>query len=301
MQRGLFITLSNIGDAVLTTPALEYLHARHPDLRFDIVADARSAELFTHCPYRGEILLKHKRAGWRGLLRLIRTLRRTRYVLAADLRTDGLAYLLRAERRMTKLRRGPAGPHSVEEHMAVVAPGVRRAEIPPTRIWLTDALREQARERLAALPPGPLLAIGPGANWLPKIWPLESFAELLRRLEGRVAAAVLLGGPNDRERAEGLVREAALPMLDLCGATGLLEATAVLERADLFVGNDSGLGHLASAVATPTLTLFGPGEPERYHPWGPRAAWLVAPDRDLARLTPGVVAERLLRHLERWR
>jgi len=81
--------------------------------------------------------------------------------------------------------------------------------------------------------------------------------------------------------------------VNLAGETGLLEATAVLARASVFVGNDSGLGHLASAVGTPTLTLFGPGQPERYRPWGEQARWLTSPENDLNRLSAEDVAGKV--------
>jgi len=65
----------------------------------------------------------------------------------------------------------------------------------------------------------------------------------------------------------------------------------VLRLATLFVGNDSGLGHLAAAVATPTCTVFGPGNPQRYHPWHPQGRWLQGPGGRLAVLSPDTVAD----------
>ncbi len=87
----LLITLSNIGDALMTTPVLEALHRQYPQAVIDIVTDARASDLFEHCPYRGEIILKQK--GWRGTIALLKQLRVTRYDLIVDLRTDGLTLL----------------------------------------------------------------------------------------------------------------------------------------------------------------------------------------------------------------
>ena len=78
--------------------------------------------------------------------------------------------------------------------------------------------------------------------------------------------------------------------LNLTGQTDLLQAAAVLERAHLFVGNDSGIGHLANAVGTATVTVFGPGDPERYHPRGPYSLWLRGTDDNLENLATTVVA-----------
>lgn len=291
MQQILFITLSNIGDVVLTTPVLERLHQCYPAARIDIVTDARAQTVLTHCPYRGEIFLKEKRAGWRGLLRLLRHLHRTHYEVIVDLRTDGLAYLLRGRQRFTKWGARPLGAHAVQDHMGVIA--MLGGTIPPTRVWLNEELHTAAAQRLAALPNARWLALGPGANWPPKIWPAERFAELTGLMKHDFDAVMLLGGPGDRERAATVAKHCALPCVDCSGTTAILEAAALLAQARCFVGNDSGLGHLASAVGTLTLTVFGPGRPLRYHPWGPRSAWLVAEDQNLESLTAQRVAEAL--------
>lgn len=288
----LVITLSNIGDAIMTTPVLEALHRRYPEAVIDLVADRRSSEIFTHCPYRGRIVFKEKRAGWRGTLQLVRTLRQTHYDLIVDLRTDGLAYLLRARRRFTKWQRRECGPHAVEQHMGVIA-ALGDSGIPATRIWLTSQLEAEAAQRLEGLPGTRWLALGPGANWEPKIWPLTRFRDLAEKLQNDFDAIVLLGGPNDAERCDFLSRTLPLETLNLAGKTNLLQAAAVLARMQIFVGNDSGLGHIASAVGTPTLTLFGPGEPERYHPWGDHSRWLVSPEKDLGKLSAEVAAEEV--------
>ncbi len=291
--RNLFITLSNIGDAVLTTPALRVLHDAFPDHRIDIVADPRSAGLFEHCPFLGELFLLRKRLGWPGRLALVRRLRKQHYDVAVDLRTEVLAWLARAGRRYTRLNTRRVDGHAVERHLAVVRP-LLSGPPPPTRAWLGGAERDWAARMLARLPGRRWLAIAPGANWPPKIWPLQYFQELLERLRDQFDAAIVCGGPNDFAPAAALTRASPLPALNLAGETSLLQAAAVLERAAYFVGNDSGPGHLAAAVGTPTLTLFGPGEPERYHPWAPGAQWLCAPEQDLKRLAPATVAARIL-------
>lgn len=290
--RQLLITLSNIGDAVMSTPVLTAMHALHPDTLVDVVADARSAELFEPCPFRGEILLREKRDGWRGWWRVLRALRRYRYRLIVDLRTDGLSWLLRAQRRCTRRRARAASGHAVERAYAVIAGLMPAGATPAARLWLAASDREFAARRTASLPRGRWLAVAPGANWPPKTWPLPHFHSLLRALRGEVDAIVLLGGKADRGACAELASGAVLPVLDLAGGTRLLQAAAVIERARLFIGNDSGLGHIAAAMGTPTLTLFGPGDPGRYHPWAPGAQWLVAPDGEIANLSPATVIEK---------
>lgn len=294
--RLLVITLSNIGDAVMTTPVLEALHQAYPSASIDLVADRRSAEIFRHCPYLGRVVYKEKRAGWRAALKLVRDLRRTRYDLIVDLRTDGLAYLLRGRRRLTKWHAQPQGPHAVQQHLGVIAALGERA-IPATQVWLTPELKANAEQYLRELPGTRWLALGPGANWAPKIWPTLEFQHLIEQLQDRFDGVILLGGPSDVARCKTIDAHCPLPCIDLSGKTGLLEAAAILARATLFIGNDSGLGHLASGVGTPTLTLFGPGQPERYRPWGDNAHWLTNVEKDLNRLSAEDVAQEVRRML----
>ncbi|MGB5177955.1 MAG: glycosyltransferase family 9 protein [Gammaproteobacteria bacterium] len=270
----LLITLSNIGDAVMTTPVMTALHNKYPRAVMDIVADARSSELFSHCPYRGEIFLKDKQAGWRGVLGLVKLLRAKRYDLVVDLRTDGLTLLLHARRRLTRRRGKAAGAHAVQRHFAVIGPREGISDIPATCLWLSPHDREFARRQLAVLPGTRWLALGPGARWSAKRWPLAAFRALLDQLQTAFDAVILLGDADDAGSCQQLAAHTALPCLDLAGKTTLLQAAAVLQQASLFIGNDSGLGHLAAACDTATLTLFGPGDPARYHPWHPRARWV---------------------------
>ena len=113
----LFISLSNIGDAIMTTPVLMALHERYPEAVVDIVGDQRSSEIFKHCPFRGEIFNKQKHRFLRGIPVLLKTLWFQSYDLIVDIRTDGLAYLLPAGKRFTKFNRkyNPHGMYSTRK------------------------------------------------------------------------------------------------------------------------------------------------------------------------------------------
>jgi heptosyltransferase-3 len=294
----LLITLSNIGDAVMTTPVMSALHEKYPRAVMDIVADARSSEIFRHCPYRGEIFIKDKQAGWQGLMRLVKQLRRMPYDLVVDLRTDGLTLLLRARRRLTRRGNRAAGAHAVEQHFAVIGLGEKIREIPAPCVWLSPHERAFARRQLAILPGTYWLALGPGARWARKCWPLISFEALVEQLQSQFDGVVLLGDTNDAENCRQLAQHMALPCLNLAGKTDLLQAAAVLEQTALFIGNDSGLGHLAAACDTPTFTVFGPGDPYRYHPWHPQARWLQSDSGDIADVSVAAVASAILERVD---
>jgi ADP-heptose:LPS heptosyltransferase len=139
------------------------------------------------------------------------------------------------------------------------------------------------------LPDGaPIIGIGPTANWHGKAWTTENFAALFRALtDGPLAGArvAVFAGPGPKEEALAAPMRAALPgAIDLCGKLNIPEVVACLERCALYVGNDSGLMHLAAATGIPTLGLFGPTPWREYAPRGKRAGFVVSPDGTMAGL-----------------
>jgi len=289
-ERILIITLSNIGDLVLTTPVMEAAASRFPGTPIDVVADARSSALIAFAPYLGDLYHRRKRAGWMETWSLISRLRQRNYRAVIDLRTPVAAFLLRARQRLVKPRTLVGQQHAVEHHFAALRPLVGQMQPPPCRLYLTEKQRALAREQLAQLPRGALVAIAPGANWPGKVWPVEKFSALLTSLRAEVAAFVVLGSAADKEFGKELSR-LEMPLIDLTGKTDLPGAAAVLAECQLFIGNDSGLGHVAAGVGTRALTLFGPGEPWRYRPWGVVHRIILAPGKDLNRLETEPVLE----------
>lgn len=121
---------------------------------------------------------------------------------------------------------------------------------------------------------GPIVALHPGAGaYSPaRIWPIEKFAAVGRGLVERGAAIIVLGGDDDRARAARLVSLVGQSdrVLDLAGRTGIHETAAVLEACDLFLGNDSGPMHIAAAMQTPVVAVFGPSNTLAWGPYTPR-------------------------------
>lgn len=209
-----------------------------------------------------------------------------RWDLVVDIRASAMSYLLWARRRAV-MRKRPG--HKIEQLAAIL--GINPPPLPT--VWLSAADRAHAAILLPAGPP--VIALGPTANWTGKIWPAQRFAALFRVLaSGPLATArvCVLGGKGEAERALAAPVLASLPnALDFVGRLSLTQAAACLERAALFVGNDSGLMHLAAAAGAPTLGLFGPTPAQEYAPRGRCAAAVRAPGRSMSDLSVETAAD----------
>jgi heptosyltransferase-3 len=266
-MRILFVTATRIGDAVLSTGLLSHLIQRFPGARLTIAAGPVAAPLFEAVPGLERLLVLRKRRFSLHWLALYGRTRGRRWDLVVDLRGSVLAWLLRAGERCVMAKGDPC-EHRVRQLARLIG-----LDPPPNPAIWTASHHDRAAEALVP-PGGPVLAIGPAANWRGKEWRAERFAELARRLTMpdapfATARVTVLAAAHERAQAAPLL--AALPSgraIDLVGNTGLLTAAAVLRRCALFIGNDTGLMHIAAAAGTPTLGLFGPSPVEQYAPWG---------------------------------
>lgn len=117
---------------------------------------------------------------------------------------------------------------------------------------------------------GPLLGLFPGSNGLARRWPAERFGDLAERLGRAGAVALVFGGPDDAEITAAVAGRGGDRALDLGGRTSLPELAGALRSCDLLVTNDTGPMHLAAALGTPVLALWGPGDARQTRPLGPK-------------------------------
>lgn len=268
-MRILFITASRVGDAVLTCGLLKHLVDTHRDARFTIACGPVAAGIFEALPRLDRVITMRKgpwMAHWRTLLGATMT---TPWSMVVDMRGSAAAWVLPTRRRHIYTRRDRSA-HRVEDMrhtLGLAAPAQPHA-------WLGPRHHAFADRVLGADDGRPLLVLGPTANWDAKIWPADRFASLVEALAGdgkplAGARIAVVGGPGEAAVAAPVLD--AVPAgrrIDLVGAIPLLDVGAVFARAALYIGNDSGLMHLAAATGAPTLGLFGPTRDENYRPWG---------------------------------
>ncbi len=282
----LFVTATRIGDAVLSTGLISYLIDRYPGARLTIAAGSVAAPLFSLVPGLERLVVIEKRRWSLHWLPLYAAVAARRWDLVVDLRGSALAWLLRSEQRRV-MAKGDASEHRVVQLGRLFA----LDPVPGPRLWTGP---QHQRVGAALVPPGgPVLAIGPAANWRGKQWRAERFAELAQRMTAKKgmlpgARVAVLGAGHERRQAQPLLDAIADDRrIDLVGRVDLLTAAAVLQRCALFVGNDTGLMHVAAACATPTLGLFGPSPSRQYAPWGSRTDFVCSADPPEAMFGPG--------------
>jgi ADP-heptose:LPS heptosyltransferase len=281
-MRILFVSGNRIGDAVITCGVLDHLIRARPDCRITVACGPAAAGVFARMPNRERTILFEKRRCDLHWFALWRQVVLTRWDLVVDMRGSGLAWLVPARRRAVR-RRLPG--RMFEQYAAIL--GIRPAPLPV--VW-TGAEDRAVAARL--LPTDrPVVGLGPTANWEGKIWPAERFAALFRALAAgplRGAVAAIFAGPGEAERQLAAPLLAALPeAIDLCGRLALPEAAACLQRCALYVGNDSGLMHLAAAAGIPTIGLCGTtiDRAAEMAPAGRCAAWALASGPSMAELS----------------
>jgi len=265
----LYISSNRIGDAVLASGLLKRLHDEIPDARFTIVAGPPSAPLYRDVPNLDQIIVMEKSRARGHWFKLWTQVRGRRWGLILDRRGSSIATFLSSRKRAIHRANDREPVHKVIEAARLL----RLADAPPPPFLFTSPQTEAKAEALLG-EGGPILAIGPAANWIGKTWPVERFAlAAVQLMEKRApfqdGRLLILGGPDDWRAAEPMRR--SLPRerwIDLTGQVDLLTAYAALKRARLFIGNDSGLMHLAAAAGAPTLGLFGPSDERLYGPWG---------------------------------
>jgi len=267
----LVIGLSNLGDALLTYPALHALWNAYPEAEFHILASPRTRELFAGDLRVKQLWVWNKQAGPVHQAALIARICRERFNLVVDFRNSLIPLFMPWARRTPILRRPLRdGIHRAQAHLNLVAAlGVPPAP-GPFRIPFGA---EEERQVEQWLEPGrrPVVMV-PGARSHLKRWGAERFAEVADRLIERSQAQVLLVGEEaERPIAEAVRQSMKHPVTDLVGRTSIRQLAALLAKTALLVTNDSACLHAAEVMGVPSVAIFGPTDERKYGPRNPRS------------------------------
>lgn len=287
----LFITATRLGDGVIATGALDYLLRQHPGVRVTVACGPLVQDIYAAAPGVERVIALKKEPYHGHWRKLARETLGTRWDVVADLRDSLLSRLLRAKVKHIGGRQDKSR-HKVEQMSQIVGAPAPAAPV----LWFDAAAKAEG----ARLVPegGPVLGVGPAANWAAKTWPAERFIDLIERLTGPAgilpgARVAVFAAPGEEEVARRVLNSVPAGRgVDVIAKAKPLAAAAAIARCAFYVGNDSGLMHAAAAAGVPTLGLFGPSWPHLYRPWGPHTAFVSTPET-FAQLTsyPGYAPE----------
>lgn len=329
-QRFLIIRLSSLGDIVHTAKAEAMIRGSFPGATMDWLVDRAWLGLFACCTDFREIVAMSR--SWRSQWATIRRIRSARYTCVIDFqglyKSALLAYLTGAPRRIGFARGfarepgaallytdrvAPPPGHVVDQNCALAMTagasqthewGLPKCTIPPA----------ETAQRVASCNVRQFFVVNPGGGWRSKCWPAERYGTLCRELAGRYGLrAVVNHGPNEQDLANAVVRAAApLEPVRFCGQ--IPELISLLAGAKFVVAGDTGPLHLANALGTPVIGLYGPTDPARTGPYGEEDEVICnerfhgmdhvrgsAPAPSMLSITVEQVLEGVARRLERLR
>jgi len=290
VRRVLVVRLRSIGDTVLTTPSLFALRRFLPDTQIDILLEDWVAPVLDGSDLVDRVITL-PRDSTAARARLARDLRSTRYDVVYNLhggttatfltRATGATHRVGFENYQYARLHNHVAPspltiwqrpklHSVEQQLALIGwTGVPVTDRPPTRLAVTESASISVGKKLeaAGFDSGESIAmIHPTAAFETKQWAVENFARVTEELCNRGLAPVIVVADHEQKIAQMLREESSGRCLTLADLS-LPEVTALAARARLFVGNDSGIAHIAAATGSPSVVIFGSSNRNHWRPW----------------------------------
>lgn len=295
MKRILIRSANWVGDAIMSTPALQAIRTNFPEAHIVLLAKPWVVPVFDHSPHVDEVMVyddagRHR--GALGIVRLARDLRHRQFDLAILLQnafeaalvarlaaiprrmgftTDARTLLLTHRiRTWPELKKG----HLVDYYLGLLTGAGLTAVDRKLKLFMTADEHLAARQSLLKLGIAPndhIVGINPGATFgTAKRWPEERYVELSRRLISEQQACILVfGGPGEARLGESIAARVGKGCFNLCNKTRLREAMALIGCCHAFVTNDSGLMHVAAALDIPQVAIIGPTDPAATSPVSP--------------------------------
>ena len=271
VSRILVITLSNVGDIILTTPVIKALSKEFPKARLDVMVGPQGREIFDHDPHVFKVIIydKHMPIGQKRRLQL--KLKKLRYDLVVDIRNTVFPLLIGPKYRTATIQKFPRSiMHRRVRHLyRLKSIGIHNLEELPY-IHITKEDGEHVEKLLKEYGiADPVIVVNPGAKSHLKRWTTDGFAEVADRLITECKANIVFVGLKEDE---AIVKEVTAKMknkpYNLVNKTNIRQLAGLLKRSRLLITNDSAPLHLGCAVGVKVVALFGPTDPRKYGPTG---------------------------------
>lgn len=280
----LLTRMKYIGDVVLTTPIIRTLREEYPEAHISYLGDAKAVSLLQHNPFLNEIIpFDFSKDSFAYQLKMYALMFSKKFDLAIDLysnpRSALLTFATRAKMRIggDSKSRGKFYTHRISDdgslksaidyHYQSLKPIGIQPKYFTTEIFLTEKEKNEARNVLSTIgidANRKIVALHPGGTWPAKLWQKEKFAELARKLITENVSVILTGGNNDVEAVEYVRSNSNAVSI---GNISLRMISAIYSHCNALVSNDCGVVHIAVAVGTPTIGIFGPGQENIWFPY----------------------------------
>jgi lipopolysaccharide heptosyltransferase II len=299
MEKFLIIRMSSLGDVILSTPVPQAIKEEIPDAFVCWLVEERNASILKDNPYIDGLIVSTKSI--KGILKAIIELRKRKWDICLDLQSlfkSALFSIFSGARKKLGLEKVERGAHifydycvpnvsffhAVENNLLATYVAIDSLKRKPInieqnirkvkkdgrnirpRIYLTDEEKRRAEKMLNIKKP--IVVLCPGTTWGSKRWLPQRWAKVGDALKEEGFEVVIIGGKEDIPHTGDIISYMKHNPIDLTGKTNLREASAVLEKSLLAISVDSGAMHMASAVDTPVIALFGPTDPKIQGPYG---------------------------------
>lgn len=274
----LFITLSNVGDAILTLPVLDCLKEYFPHAHITVMSGPRPKELFEKNPYISRLIVYDKYAKLREKTKLFYKLAKQNFDIVVDLRNTFYGAFLPAKYKISPFFSVPedighmSGRHLYKIKELLAKMKVERPfEAAETTLFVNPEDKEYIRQVLAQADiktSDRLIIVSAGARSDLKRWDKEKFTQLVSYLTKDLGSkVVLIGDKQDQPVTSFIAGHSQFPVVDLAGKTSLTQLAYLLKTAGLLITNDSACLHMASYINMPVVGIFGPTSEKKYGPW----------------------------------
>lgn len=277
----LFIAPTYVGDAVHSMGILSYLVQQNNDAKVTVVCVELLESLFKHVPGIERLIIVRKKKYSRHWLDLWCQCIGTYWDIVVDLRKSAIGHVLFSGKSYGYKKNYRGNSHRQYVNASLLGLDAP----PPLKLYISEKETRKASLLLSSVVKHQfVIALGPTSNWDKKNWPIDYYIRLVQRIDSQLLSErktvyVISCAPKEIEIIKPLLD--AIPASQrilLSVGLSLLEVAACFKQCDLFIGNDSGLMHIANAVDTPTIGLFGPSRDEWYRPLGPKAMVVRTPE-----------------------
>ena len=269
----LFITSTRIGDAVLSTSILNHIKNKFPSSQLYIATGETAASLFKNFFNVKKIFILKKNFFKTHWLKLWCQTFVNKWDIVIDLRGSIIAYFLFNKQKYV-YKSINKNIHRIDELALLMK--IKYLPLPSIPVLKKDMKKVSKYLSKSKNP----IAIGASANWSAKVWPSKNFVKLIKIILkekefGKKKIIVFFGSSKDLKNTNKIIKHLKkIKVKNFCGKLNLIEVAAHLKKCKIFIGNDSGLMHIASASHIPTLGLFGPSQESRYAPRGNNAYYI---------------------------